>query len=280
MTKKRSSSVERAFRILEEVGTSDRPSGLSFTEVKRELGRRHPIPSSTLSNLLHTLNRLGYLQFDEKTRLHSLGHRLINLGETADKRLRGQPRDEKCMDLLKGVVEKTNCGAHIAILDSGEALYLLREEAAGFFGARISPGKTQVPHFTAIGKALICWFDDEQLQEILDLHQKPKNVTPNSLTTLEQLKPDLQTIKEKEYAIDNEEHQLGVRCVAAPIYAGPGKVIASIGISTKKEDFSLEQLSQIGEKILKPAAKEATSTPAIINALKRHYAMRNNHRNS
>src|ERR1041385_6145734 len=108
----RPSSVERAFRILEEVGTSNRPSGLSFTEVKRELGRRDAIPSGTLSNLLRTLNGLGYLQFDEKTRLHSLGFRLINLGEMANKRLRGQPRDEKCVELLKRVVEEKKCGAH------------------------------------------------------------------------------------------------------------------------------------------------------------------------
>lgn len=275
----RPSSVERAFRILEEVGSSNRPFGLSFTDVKRELGWRDTIPSGTLSNLLRTLNRLGYLQFDEKTRLHSLGFRLINLGEMADKRLRGQARDEKCVELLKRVVEKTNCGAHIAVLEGGEALYLMREEAAGFFGARISPGQTQIPHFTAIGKALICWFDDNQLKEILHLHRNPKNVTQNSLTSLKRLKPNLKTIRDRGYAIDDEEHQLDVQCVAAPIYAGPRKVIASIGISTKKESSSLEKLSKIGEEILKSAAEEAASTPGIINALKRHYAIRNNHRN-
>src|SRR5262245_44477198 len=80
----RTSSLERAFRIVEEIAAdSSRSSGLSFTEIKDELRRREPVPNGTLSNLLRLLNRLGYLHFDESKKLHSLGHRFIHLGEMA-----------------------------------------------------------------------------------------------------------------------------------------------------------------------------------------------------
>jgi len=272
----RASSVERAFLILEELASPKNVSGLSFTDLKKELHRQDKkIPNGTLSNLLRTLNRLGYVHFDEGKRLHSLGLQLINLGKMAHGRVQEYGHEE-CVQLLKRVIKETNRGAHIAVLDSGDALYVLREDAPGFFGPRIYPGKPQVPHFTAVGKALICCLDRPQVKEILNLHRNPKSGTKNSIRDLDKLMRHLEKVEEQGYAIDNEEHEDGVRCVAAPIYSAPRTVIASIGISARSQDVSKDKLNEYGENVLKPAAEEAANTPRILNALKKYYSISNN----
>lgn len=269
-SKIRSSSVERAFRIMEELAAHESVFGLSFSVLERELRPREKIPNSTLSNLLHTLNRLGYLKYNKEKKLYSLGLRLINLGEKANKRVQEDGHDSECQELLKLVVDQTKRGAHIAVLDSGYAVYLLRKDAPGFFGPRISPGKLQVPHFTAVGKALISRLDEGRLQEILDLHQTSKVGESKAIRTLEALKEDLADVQRRGYAIDDEEHALGVRCVAAPIYSGPARVVASIGVSCRKEEVSLKKLHEYGANILKPAAEQAARTPRVLSMLKRY----------
>jgi IclR family acetate operon transcriptional repressor len=274
--KRKPSSLEWAFRILEEIAAETaRPSGLSFTEIKNELRRREQIPNSTLSNLLRSLKGLGHLHFDKDKRLHSLGYRFVYWGEVAKSRLAGRGHDQECIDLLKGIVDLTNCGAHIAGLRGVEAVYQLRVEAPGFFAPRIFPGKPQVPHVTAIGKALICCNEPDQVQGILDQHPNPRTITAKSITTLEPLMEHLAGVRAVGYAIDDEEHAVGVRCVAAPIYSEPNKVIASIGISARKEEVTLAKLKEYGEKVLKVAAEEAASNPRILEALKRNYLLSN-----
>lgn len=271
----RTSSVERTFKILEELATNTRLYGLTFTELRSELARREKIPHGSMSNLLHTLNRLGYLHYNKEKKLHSLGIRLINLGVMAQKRLQKDQRDEDCQDLLKRVVFKTNLGAHIAFLDTGYAVYLLREEAPGFFGAKIFPGKPQVPHFTAVGKALICCLSEDRLRDLLSLHEKASGGTAKSITTFPRLAEELAAVRERGYAIDDQEHEKFVMCVAAPIYSGDGRVIASIGVSTRTTEHTLEQLEKLGATILKSFAEEAATKPRILNALNRYYSISN-----
>jgi len=269
----KTSSVERAFLIMEELASPQNMSGLKFTDIKERLQPREKIPNSTLSNLLRTLNRLGYVHFDERNKLHSLGLQLIKLGEMANRRVQEYGRED-CVELLKRVIKETGRGAHIAVLDSGDALYLLREDAPGFFGPRIFPGRRQIPHFTAVGKALICCLDRARVEEILALHPSLKS-TSNSITDLNELMLHLEEVGRAGYAIDNEEHEEGVRCVAAPIYSAPHNVIASIGVSARAADVPLKKLEEWGETVLKPAAQEAANTPRILNALKKYYSISN-----
>jgi DNA-binding IclR family transcriptional regulator len=268
--KTRSSSVERAFKILEELGTNPRVFGLSLKDLRDQLKVQEKIPSSTLSNLLHTLTELGYLRHNRKTKLYSLGLRLINLGDMAKKRLQQDGRDLECLELLKSVASSVDRGAHLAILEGGFAVYLLRVDAPGFFGPRIWPGKIQVPHFTAVGKALICCFDRAQLQEVLDMHQYSKGGTSKAIRTLEDLEEDLARVRERGYAIDDGEHDPEVRCLAAPIYLGRGRVVASIGVSCRANEVPLETLTEWGRTILRRHADKAAQNPLIVNALRRY----------
>jgi IclR family acetate operon transcriptional repressor len=268
------SSVERVFGILEDLAIG---GSMTFTDVaEMAKSRRDEIPKATLSNLMSMLTRVGYLRYRQDDRTYSLGIRLISLGEMAKAALQEAGPQKECRELLKGVVQKVRVGTHFAILDSGYAVYIMREEAPDFFGAKIWEGRQQVPYLTAVGKALMCCLGREQVKEILEQHSGAANTKQGQETRLETLMEELAKIRKRGWAIDDEEHAAGVRCVAAPIYSGADEVVASIGVSRRAKEFDLAEMDRYGRTYLRPAADQAAKTPRILSVLARHYSMSNN----
>ena len=271
----RLTSVERVFAILQDLATTSM-TRREITEAA--LSRRDAIPKSTLSDLINMLTRLGYLRYRPDDKTYSLGIRLINLGEKAKEALLETGPQKECRELLKSVVQKTSVGAHIAILHSGVAIYIVREEAPDFFGAKIWEGREQVPHLTAVGKALICRLADEQVDEILKQHPRAINHKLGGVTELTSLLAELAEIRNRGWAYDDGEHDPGVCCVAAPIYSDAGEVVASIGVSRRKEDFDNDEMERFGREYLRPAADEAAKNSRILSVLSRPHSLSNSPR--
>jgi DNA-binding IclR family transcriptional regulator len=204
-----------------------------------------------------------------------LGTRLVNLGEKAKEALFEAGPQKACRDLLKSVVQKTGVGAHIAILSGSVAVYIMREEAPDFFGAKIWEGREQVPHLTAVGKALICHLQDAQVEKIIKQHPRATNHKFGGPTELNFLLPELAEIRDRGWAYDDGEHDPNVRCVAAPIYSEAGVVVASIGVSRRKQDFDEAEMERFGREYLRVAADKARKNPRILNVLPRHHALSN-----
>lgn len=267
-----SSSVERAFKILDVLVATSRPWGLTFTELRESTD----IPKSTLSYLLRTMIKHGYLRYNEKTKAHSLGTPFIPMGEKVKLRLQGEVPERECREVLNKIVEQLKLGAHLAVLDSGYAVYLWRIEAPGFFTAKISSGKRQIPHVTAVGKALICCHKEDQVQKLLDMHPISPAAFPRAILDLPALMSELAETRERGYAIDDEEHADGVRCVAAPIYAAPGRVVASVGVSGSLAVLKEERMHEEIGPALRAVADEAAQDSRILNALVRYSSMSSN----
>ena len=140
-------SVERALSILELLAS--RHHGLSTSEISR-MAR---VPKSSTSYLLRTLVRRGYVRRDGETGQHTLGIRILSLGGQA---MQGMALRELAMPHLRQIAESTRLGAHLAILDHGDAVYIERIESPGFIKMDIWNGKRVSPQATAVGKALIC----------------------------------------------------------------------------------------------------------------------------
>lgn len=240
-------SVERALKILEELGATQKARGLTFSEIKERMEERiGKIPKSTLSYLLRTLVKTGYVRFNTKTKQHTLGLPLVTLGNQVRRSMRLPEQDS--LWLLKTILKETKFGAHLAEFDLGYAVYVDRVEAPGFFEAKIWPGKRQIPHVTAVGKALVCGFSEDQLKELLAQHASSQKEYPKAITSLSGLTEHLAEVRERGYAFDDEEHAENVRCVAAPVYAATGEVLWAIGISgTKIELPSQEKMHKIGK---------------------------------
>jgi DNA-binding IclR family transcriptional regulator len=236
-------SVERALSILELLAS--RNHGLSTSEISRAA----KVPKSSTSYLLRTLVGRGYVHRDVETGQHTLGIRVLSLGGQA---MQGMALRELAMPHLRHIVETTRLGSHLAILDHGDAVYIERIESPGFIKMDIWNGRRVAPQATAVGKALICQLSREEVQEIAGLHPL-RQVSPRTIVTLPHLFEELAAIRRRGYAIDDEEHAVGVRCVAAPVFAASGEVVAAIGVSGTVSQVNDDYVSSLG-KIVQTAA--------------------------
>jgi IclR family transcriptional regulator, KDG regulon repressor len=238
-------SVERALSILELLAS--RHQGLSSSEISRFTH----LPKSSTSYLLRTLVGRGYVHRDVETGQHTLGVRILSLGGQA---VQGMALRDIALPHLRHVVEQTRLGSHLAVLDHGDAVYIERIESPGFIKMDIWNGKRVAPQATAIGKALICQMERQEIQEIVAKHP----FTPASSKTIlsmPRLLAELTNTRQRGYAIDDEEHAVGVRCVAAPVFAGSGEIVAAIGTSGTVSQVSDTYLTSLGNIVRGAAVK-------------------------
>jgi DNA-binding IclR family transcriptional regulator len=238
-------SVERALTILELL------AGKSHGMSTSDLSRRIRIPKSSTSYLLRTLVARGYVSRDVETGYHTLGIRLLSLGGQA---MQGLELRDIAIPHLRHIVERTNLDTHLAILDHGDAVYVERIESPGFIKMATWIGRRMVPHVTGVGKALICCHDRAAVEEIIAIHPL-KPITRNTITTLPRLMAELTKTRERGYAIDDEEHEARVRCIAAPVFAATGEVVAAIGVSGTAGQISDDAMPKIGNLVRSTALK-------------------------
>lgn len=240
-----STSVERALSILEAVG--QRQGGMTNSEISRRL----EIPKSSASYVLRVLERRGYLQRDDESGKYRLGLAVLalarNVGAGEDVRMAAQP-------ILRQLADKCRLTTHLGMLDSGEAVYVHKEEVPGLIRMNTWPGRRTDAHSTSIGKAIIAWLPVEEVDEIVRRRGLTKR-TPKTITSAARLRRELEATRERGYAIDEEENNLGVRCVAAPIFDETGRVVASINITGTTGQIAPEQVAKLGE-IVRDAARK------------------------
>lgn len=216
-----SAAVDRALAILELVAL--RSGGLTNSEISGRLR----IPKSSATYILRALERRGYLQRDSETRKYRLGLKLLDLshGVAAAPDLRAIAKP-----ILKHLAERAGLTVHLAILDQGQAVYIEKAEASGFIKMDTWVGRRMDVHSTSVGKVLVAWLPRPEVAHILR-RQGFKKHTPHTITSLPVFLKELEKVRAHGYAVDDEENNLGARCLAVPVFNGEGKVEASVGVS-------------------------------------------------
>ena len=237
-------AVERALNILEAV--VGRREGLTNSEISRRLD----IPKSSASYILRALTHRGYLRRDAETGRYRLGLKILSLGRDAQANI---DVTEIAQPFMRALVERTRLTSHLAVLDQGEAVYVEKVEAPGFFKVNTWVGKRMFVHSTSVGKVLLAGRRDDEVENLLR-ERGLKKRTPKTITTVARLMAELQTVRSKGYAIDDEENSLGARCLAAPISDALGNVVAALGVSGTLTQMEEEALPRIAET-LKEAAR-------------------------
>ncbi len=215
-------------------------SGMGTTEVAREMR----IDKSSASRLLHTLANYGFVAQDEGTARYQLGPRLLSLGQRLLDRI--SLRDHARPTLRKLVDETGEC-AHLAILAQRQALYIDQAESSAALRVESEIGTLSPLHCTALGKAMLA-FGDGALPEVL------LPFTQRTITDQAVLQAQLLQIRQRGYAIDDEEYNYGVRCVAAPVHDHRGLLLGAIGISGPGGRVTLERIDEFGVIVRQVAA--------------------------
>jgi IclR family transcriptional regulator, KDG regulon repressor len=233
-------AVERALNILE--AAAHRRDGLTNSEISRKLG----IPKSSASYILRTLERRGYLRRELETGRYRLGLKILSLGGYAQANL---DIADVALPFMRALVEKIHLTVHLAVLDQGEAVYIEKVEAPGFFRVNTWVGRRMFLHSTSVGKCLCAWLPKQEVETLVK-QQGLKKRTPKTISTMTRLLAELEHIKHEGYAVDDEENSLGARCLGAPVFDATGNVAAALGASGT--------LTQVDEP----------SMPRIVEALK------------
>jgi DNA-binding IclR family transcriptional regulator len=237
-------AVERALFILEAV--AHEPEGLSNAEISRKL----QIPKSSASYILRTLETQGYLNRDDDSGRYRVGLKILSLSRGA---LSGIDVREVALPIMRHLVEKTSLTCHLAILDGPEAVYIEKVEPPGFIRMDTWVGRRMRVHATSVGKALVAHISLERLEKIVSERPMEKR-TPKTITTLPRLLKDLEKVRAQGYAVDDEENNLGARCVGAPIFNQQGIIEASLGLSGTTNQVNAHTMPRILEA-LKDAAR-------------------------
>ncbi len=217
-------TVERTSHILEILGQS--PQGISI----RELSERVKLPKGTTHRLLSSLAYFGYARQDPKTKNYFLGLKLVELGNILLSQLDLRKEAEP---FLRDLAERTKETVHMVILDRGEIVYIdkveLNHNPSGLkMASRI--GLRNPAHSCAVGKVLLAHLSEDELDNLIKEKGLPRR-TENTITDPNKLKEHLRLVRTQGYAVDDEENERGIRCVAAPIYNETGKPVAALSIS-------------------------------------------------
>lgn len=236
-------SVNRALDILEAFNYNEEELGVT------ELAARLNLHKNNVFRLLATLEVRGYIEQDKKSGNYRLG---IKTFEIANIFLHHLGLRRQAKPVLEELVARCDETAYLAVLDGPEVVYLLMQETTQT--VRIVPrvGRRLPAYGTASGKVQLAYESIDRLNELFRDYPL-KRYTERTIVDFEALKEHLKEVARLGYAIDDEELEDGVRCVAAPVRDYSHKVIAAVGLSGPLSRFSIERV----EKELVPLVKEA-----------------------
>lgn len=237
--------LERTAEILE-CFTNGEPQK-SLLEISRETG----LNKSTVFRILDTLDSLGWVARSSKDGSYRLGLAIFKLGNWAIKGLDFYDVSHPHLEHLAKITGQT---VHLGIHDNGKILYLNKLENPGTIISQPSAIGYRLPmHCTAMGKVLLAFSDNEETLNNIIEKGKLKKFTKNTITKKNILIEELEDIRNKGYAIDNEEVQTGLCCIAAPIRDYTGRVIAAISVSGLKPVFNARRISSLASNVVKSA---------------------------
>lgn len=219
-------SVERMFELLEVIAAAGGEMSLS------ELAAQVQLPLPTIHRLLRTLVPSSYVR-QLPNRNYALGPRLILLGEAAGRQFGSSARP-----MLDGLVTELGESANMAVLEGQEVVYIAQAQSSRSMRMFTEVGRRAPTHNTGVGKAILATLPDEQVRSIVTAAGMP-TPTRRSLSTLEELFADLEAIRGRGYAIDDEEQEVGVRCFAMAVPGAPTPTAISVSgpVSRVDEDF-------------------------------------------
>jgi IclR family KDG regulon transcriptional repressor len=232
-------SLARGLIIMDLIANAE--NGMSITELAGFLD----IDKSSASRLVRTLVNHEYVQPKTGSRCYILGKRLYRMSWQLLNRM---PVREKAKPFLYRLVQTTGECAHTAVYSEGKTLVIDDVEAEASLRVAGRTGRLIPLHSTAIGKALLA-FSNVPMPETLVAE------TARTLTDPAYLVEHLAAIREQGYALDDEEHEEHVRCIAAPVYDYTGIAIATIGISGPTVRVTDERIPTLARQVMDAARR-------------------------
>jgi IclR family KDG regulon transcriptional repressor len=241
--------LDRAFRILDILAESG--SGISLTEIVERL----QLHKSTAHRLLMVLEASRFVERNSVKGTYHLGSRLMELGLSAVSQL---DIYEIAGPHLRTLVSESGETAHLAVLRDGEVVSLVSSESTQTLRTPVTVGNRTPAHCTSLGKAMLAFAAEEDVEEFLR-GRTLKAYTRRTITSPIRFRAELKRIRTCGYAIDNEEREVGLRCIGAPVCNSAGEVIAAVSIAGPAFRINEYRIASLASAVMRTAARMSAS---------------------
>jgi IclR family pca regulon transcriptional regulator len=246
----KSQSVERGLAVLAAF-SSERPL-IGVSELARELDMNR----STAHRYIATLAQLGYLKQDPESKRYRLGPKVLDLGFAA---INSMSVREIAAPHLRALSDETGCTVNLAIHDGPDIVYIERCRTARpgqrDIDLNLHVGSRLPAYCTALGKAIVAFLPDEQINEIIARTDFVAR-GPHTLTDEQTFRDELAQIRTSGIAVNDEELAYGLRSIAAPIRSHGSEVVASVNLAVHRTMLSMDELTaRLGPVLLQAATQ-------------------------
>jgi len=237
-------SVAKAADILECFVSK---SELGISDISKLMG----MSKSTIYGIVNTLVETGMLEQDSESRKYRLGLKLFELGHIVEKRMDIRAEAKPfCMALS----EKYSQTVHLATHSEGDVVYIDKFDVPDFLIVYSQIGRRAPMTCTGVGKAMLAYLGQDYIEKYI-LPKTFAKKTANSIDTAEKLFADLEEIKKRGYALDNEEIEQGLKCVAAPIFNKNSEPVAAVSLSGTAAKMDSIPVPTLAADVLKCAGE-------------------------
>ena len=239
-------SIDRVFDIMEKLSTHSR--GILLTELAAEVS----LPKSTVYRLLVSLTNKGYAVKESDNGKYRLTMRLFEIGSRAAGVRDMLATIRPCLDQL---AETTGEVVHFVKRDGGSVIYIYKLDTSSASVRMTSAVGVRNPMYcTGVGKAILSHLPEAEALAIWNATDIRRH-TEQTITTFARMEQEMKCIAQNGYALDNEEHELGVCCVAAPVYDYSDRPAYAVSVSAPSTRMNEQRIQIIAPMIIRVATE-------------------------
>jgi IclR family acetate operon transcriptional repressor len=224
---------------------SETRTGLNLTDLSYQLG----MPTATVHRLLNTFEEFDFVEHDAEQGLWFVGLKAFTIGNAF---LHRRDFVTSARPQMQVLVEQCGETVNLGVIDDGEAVFISQVESREVMRMIVRLGSRSPIHASGVGKALLANMPEKRLAEILQQRGLAR-YTERSIDNPAQLRTELSRIRQLGYALDDEEHAVGLRCVAAAIFDENGQALAAISLSGPKARVTDARLDELGVAVRQSA---------------------------
>ncbi len=238
-------SIERAFTILSHI--AQRQDGISLAELSKCVG----LHTSTTFHLVRTMVELGVVRQVKTTKRYHLGRTIFSLAASSSSEV---DLIATATPFLETLARVTGESSHFALRSGNDVVVAARVAGSGAFQLVERSGAVRPAHCTGLGKVLLAALPETQFEAYL-ASATLQPWTPKSITDKNQLRAEIERVRQAGVGFDDAEFNEEVRCVAAPVYDFTGQALGAVGVSGPVWRMNLQRMEQITQQVRDIAAE-------------------------
>lgn len=245
----------KALSVFDVIAQADGP--IAFKDLMDSCG----MPRATLHRMLSALTESGLVRYDSDSRTYWLGMRLVDLAGKIWERIDFSRTFDRELERLRQI---TGQSAQIAAIEGFQIVYIDERDSFDEIRLYYMKGRRHPAYCTATGKSILACLDPGEVRRLATKNAMT-SYTPHTLTDLPSLATELALTRERQYAIDDEELELGRRCVAAAILDHRDRAIAAIGVTGPADSLSVAQCHTLAPELIAAANRITTALRQLGN---------------